>query len=60
MLEENKDTIHIPLEVFKERHGELIRQYLDEDSIYLHFHDHKRFYDVPLEVKFLECEETGK
>ena len=53
MLEEKKDTIHIPLEIFKEKHGELIREYLDGDSIYLHFHDHKRFYDVLLKVDFL-------
>ena len=53
MLEEKKDTIHIPLEIFKEKHGELIREYLDGASIYLHFHDHKRFYDVLLKVDFL-------
>lgn len=60
MLEEKKDTIHISLEIFKERCRELIREYLEGDSIYLHFHDHKRFYDVPLKVEFLECEGTGK
>ena len=53
MLEEKKDTIHIPLEIFKERCKKLIREYLEGDSIYLHFHDHKRFYDVPLKVDFL-------
>ena len=60
MLEEKKDTIYIPLEIFKEKHGELIREYLDGDSIYLHFHDHKRFYDIPLKMEFLEFEGMGK
>ena len=60
VLEEKKDTIHIPLEIFKEKHGELIREYLDGDSIYLHFHDHKRFYDIPLKMEFLEFEGMGK
>ena len=60
MLEEKKDTIHIPLEIFKEKHGELIREYLDGDSIYLHFHDHKRFYDVLLKVDFLIKEKIVK
>ena len=60
MLEEKKDTIYTPLEIFKEKHGELIREYLDGDSIYLHFHDHKRFYDIPLKMEFLEFEGMGK
>ena len=30
MLEENKDTMYITLGIFKEKHGELIREYLRE------------------------------
>lgn len=49
MMDEEKDTIHVPLKEFNSNFG---YNFFEGDSIYLHFHDHKRWHDIPLRVSF--------
>ena len=52
MINENKDTIHVSLKEFNNHCKYIIDNFFEGDSIYLHFHDHKRWIDVPLKVSF--------
>ena len=52
MMDEHKDTIHVPLKEFNSNFGYIIDNFFEGDSIYLHFHDHKRWHDIPLRVSF--------
>ena len=52
MINENKDTIHVSLKEFNNNFKYIIDNFFEGDSIYLHFHDHKRWIDVPLRVSF--------
>ena len=52
MIKENKDTIHVSLKEFDNHFKYIIDNFFEGDSIYLHFHDHKRWIDVPLRVSF--------
>ena len=52
MIKENKDTIHVSLKEFNNHFKYIIDNFFEGDSIYLHFHDHKRWIDVPLKVSF--------
>ena len=52
MIKENKDTIHVSLKDFNSNFKYIIDNFFEGDSIYLHFHDHKRWIDVPLRVSF--------
>ena len=52
MINENKDTIHVSLKEFNNHCKYIIDNFFEGDSIYLHFHDHKRWTDVPLRVSF--------
>ena len=52
MINENKDTIHVSLKEFNNHFKYIIDNFFEGDSIYLHFHDHKRWIDVPLRVSF--------
>ena len=52
MIDEHKDTIHVPLKEFNNNFGYIIDNFFKGDSIYLHFHDHKRWHDIPLRVSF--------
>mgnify|MGYP005895740225 FL=1 len=53
MISEKKDTIHVSLKEFNRNFKEnIINSFFDGDSIYLHFHDHKRWIDVPLRITF--------
>ena len=52
MMDEEKDTIHVPLKEFNSNFGYIIDNFFEGDSIYLHFHDHKRWHDIPLRVSF--------
>lgn len=53
MNTEKKDTVHIPVKSFREKHGKLIENYLMGDSMILHFNDHKKWYDISLKVDLL-------
>ena len=53
MISEKKDTIHVSLKEFNRNFKEnIINNFFEGDSISLHFHDHKRWIDVPLRVSF--------
>lgn len=52
MINEKKDTIHIPLKEFNGNFKYIINNFFEGDSIFLHFHDHKRWHDIPLRVSF--------
>ena len=52
MIREKKDTIHVSLKEFNNHFKYIIDNFFEGDSIYLHFHDHKRWTDVPLRVSF--------
>ena len=52
MINENKDTIHVSLKEFNNHFKYIIDNFFEGDSIYLHFHDRKRWIDVPLRVSF--------
>ena len=52
MMDEKKDTIHVPLKEFNSNFRYIIDNFFEGDSIYLHFHDHKRWHDIPLRVSF--------
>lgn len=53
MIKENKDTIHVSLKEFNRNFKEnIINNFFEGDSISLHFHDRKRWIDVPLRVSF--------
>lgn len=52
MINENKDTIHVSLKEFKRSCKYIINNFFEGDSIYLHFHDHKEWIDVPFRVSF--------
>ena len=52
MMDEKKDTIHVPLKEFNSNFGYIIDNFFEGDSIYLHFHDHKRWHNIPLRVSF--------
>lgn len=52
MMDEHKDTIHVSLKEFNSNFGYVIDNFFEGDSIYLHFHDHKRWHDIPLRVSF--------
>ncbi len=52
MMDEHKDTIHVPLKEFNSNFGYIIDNFFEGDSICLHFHDHKRWHDIPLRVSF--------
>jgi hypothetical protein len=52
MISEKKDTIHVSLKEFNNHFKYIIDNFFEGDSIYLHFHDHKRWIDVPLRVSF--------
>ena len=52
MNAEKKDTVHIPVKSFREKHGKLIEDWFEGDTIILHFHDHKQWHDIPQEVDF--------
>lgn len=52
MNTEKKDTVHIPVKSFREKHGKLIEDWFEGDTIMLHFHDHKQWHDLPQEVDF--------
>ena len=52
MMDEEKDTIHVPLKEFNSNFGYIIDNFFEGDSIYLHFHDHKRWHNIPLRVSF--------
>lgn len=43
MMDEHKDTIHVPLKEFNSNFRYIIDNFFEGDSIYLHFHDHKRW-----------------
>lgn len=52
MIREKKDTIHVSLKEFNNNFKYIIDNFFEGDSIYLHFHDHKRWIDIPLRVSF--------
>lgn len=52
MINEKKDTIHVSLKDFNSNCKYIIDNFFEGDSIYLHFHDHKKWIDVPLRVTF--------
>lgn len=52
MMDEHKDTIHVSLKEFNSNFGYIIDNFFEGDSIYLHFHDHKRWHNIPLRVSF--------
>ena len=52
IIKENKDTIHVSLKEFNNHFKYIIDNFFEGDSIYLHFHDHKRWIDVPLRITF--------
>ena len=52
MNAEKKDTLQIPVKSFKEKHGKLIEDWFEGDSIILHFHNHKKWIDVPVRMSF--------
>lgn len=53
MISEKKDTIHVSLKEFNRNFKEnIINSFFEGDSIYLHFHDHKKWIDVPLRITF--------
>lgn len=52
MINENKDTIHVSLKEFNNHFKYIIDNFFEGDSIYLHFHEHKRWIDIPLRVSF--------
>lgn len=52
MLVEKRDTIHVSLKEFKDKHSELVKTYFEGDSIILHFHNHKKWIDVPVRMSF--------
>lgn len=52
MIHEKKDTIHVPLKEFNSNFKYIINNFFEGDSIYLHFHDHKGWIDVPLKISF--------
>ncbi|WP_349934097.1 hypothetical protein [Bacteroides finegoldii] len=53
MISEKKDTIHVSLKEFNRNFKEnIINNFFEGDSISLHFHDRKRWIDVPLRVSF--------
>lgn len=52
MISEKKDTIHVSLKYFNSNCKYIIDNFFEGDSIYLHFHDHKKWIDVPLRVTF--------
>ena len=53
MINENKDTIHVSLKEFNRNFKvNIINNFFEGDSISLHFHDRKRWIDVPLRVSF--------
>lgn len=41
MLVEKRDTIHVSLKEFKDKHSGLVKKYFEGDFIILHFHNHK-------------------
>ncbi len=45
-------TIHVSLKEFNNHFKYIIDNFFEGDSIYLHFHDHKRWIDVPLRITF--------
>ena len=52
MIDEKKDTIHVSLKEFNSNFKYIINNFFEGDSIYLHFHDHDKWIDVPLRVSF--------
>ena len=52
MINEKKDTIHVSLKDFNSNCKYIIDNFFEGDSIYLHFHDHKKWIDVPLRITF--------
>lgn len=52
MLVEKRDTIHVSLKEFKDKHSELVKTYFEGDSIIFHFHNHKKWIDVLVRMSF--------
>lgn len=52
MINDKKDTIHVSLKEFNSNFKNIINNFFEGDSIFLHFHDHKKWHNIPLRVYF--------